>query len=147
MTHARSRKLLQRFQIPCFAQMVKYAERANNIRLDLIEAMTDLPTGGGTAPEPTHDAALMLRSIQEKFRSNNPATCLQGAWITTEIAQNEPELRATFDALDPAKVHFVILGDDKADAYVLARNPAVEAFVREILGLTPSSRFTFTPQA
>ena len=68
------------------------------------------------APEPDHDPALLFRSIEHKFKAADPDHCLQGAWIVTDIAQNESRLLKSFLGLDGAKVHFAVLGDWRADA-------------------------------
>lgn len=96
------------------------------------------------APEPNHDPALLFRSVEHKFVSNNPDQYLQGAWIFTDIAQNENRLREAFMALDGSKVHFAILGDWLSDAYVLSRRPKDTQFLRSLFGLTDSTRFVFT---
>jgi hypothetical protein len=99
------------------------------------------------APEPTHDPALLFRSVEQKFVSNNPDQYLQGAWIFTDIAQNEYRLREAFMALDCSKVHFAVLGDWLSDAYVLSRRPEDTQFLRNLFDLTHSTRFVFTSSA
>lgn len=96
------------------------------------------------APEPTHDPALLFKSIEEKFKPADPTQFLQGVWIVTDIKQNEKKISATFATLDPKKVHFAILGDWKADAHVLTARAEDEQYLRELFTLQQSSRFTFT---
>lgn len=115
--------------------------------LDLVESMEHLAKGelsaDGTAPAPVHETARMLKSIEPKFRRGDPAFVLQGAWIRTEIKQEEAELRASFDALDPDRVHFIVLGDWEEDAYVLARTNEIRAKIVSAFQLRESRRFVF----
>ncbi len=99
------------------------------------------------APEPSHDPTLLFRSVEHKFKSNDPDNYLQGAWIFTDIAQNEARLQQVFFGLDKTKVHFAILGDWLSDAYVLSRRPEDAQFLRRLFGLAESSRFTFSSSA
>jgi hypothetical protein len=99
------------------------------------------------APEPSHDPALLFRSVEHKFNSADPDTHLQGAWIFTDIAQNEARLQEAFSGLDKTKVHFAILGDWLPDAYVLSRRPEDGQFLRQLFALAESSRFTFSSAA
>ena len=46
--------------------------------------------------QPNHDPALLFRSLEEKFVSSDPDARLQGAWIFTDIKQDEERLRAAF---------------------------------------------------
>jgi len=43
------------------------------------------------SPEPEHDPSLLFRSVEQKFLPNNPASCLQGAWIVTDIPGGHPD--------------------------------------------------------
>lgn len=96
------------------------------------------------APEPQHDTRILFRSVEQKFVPANPDGRLQGVWIVTDIQQDEEALADAFNALDPMKVHFAILGDWDPDAYILSRRPADEQLLRELFHLQSSSRFTFT---
>lgn len=113
---------------------------------DFIEQMTR-EDGGKVMPEPEHDPALLFRSLDNKFMPANPDERLQGVWIATHIQQNADALNKAFAALDPAKVHFVILGDWEPDVHLLARRDADREYLLDLFVATPSSRFTFTPQA
>lgn len=95
------------------------------------------------APEPNHDPALLFRNVEEKFGPNDPGQCLQGAWIFTDIAQDEDRLLDAFSALDGSKVHFAVLGDWLPDAYVLARSPEDKEYIQCLFGLMDSTRFVF----
>lgn len=95
-------------------------------------------------PEPDHDPAILFRSIEKKLSSADPDRRLQGAWIFTEIAQPEADLRRAFAQLDATKVHFVILGDWEADALLLVQREADRPYLQHLFGLKPSSRFSFT---
>lgn len=103
------------------------------------------PADATVAPEPSHDPALLFRSLEGKFREANPDTTLQGAWIVTDLQQPENTLQAAFNALDAQRVHFAVLGDWQNDAYVLARRPEDRDFVLRFLRLRDSPRFTFAP--
>jgi hypothetical protein len=100
--------------------------------------------GDSVAPEPTHDPALLFRSVENKFESADPNLRLQGVWIVTDIKQNEKLLTNAFVALNPSKAHFVILGDWKSDAYVLVRQVEDEQYLRDLFHIERSERFTFT---
>lgn len=109
---------------------------------DFIEQAGKLGNGN-VAPEPNHDSALLFRSIEKKFLVADPNQQLQGAWIVTDIKQNETQLSDAFVALDERKVHFAILGDWKSDAYVLVRREGDEQYLRDLFGIVKSTRFTF----
>lgn len=111
---------------------------------DFREAMEALPDTG-TAPPPSHDAALLFRSVEKKFVASDPAVRLQGAWISTDLKQDAAALEAAFAALDKNKVHFAIIGDAKPDAHVISRNADDAEYLRKLFQLSASSRFTFSP--
>lgn len=96
------------------------------------------------APEPNHDPALLFRSIEKKFNPCSQDLQLQGAWIVTDIKQNEKRLSEAFTALDASKIHFTIFGDWKSDAHILVQRHSDEKYLREIFHAEPSTRFTFT---
>jgi hypothetical protein len=95
------------------------------------------------APEPNHDPALLFRNVEHKFSSRDPDVSVQGAWIVTDIAQDENRLVDAFLALDPTKVHFAILGDWQSDAHVLVRREQDKPFLHDLFRVTTSSRFVF----
>ena len=68
-----------------------------NRKLDLID---QFQKGGyesnETMPAPTHDTALIFRSLEKKFRTNDVENIIQGAWIRTLLMQEESELQASF---------------------------------------------------
>ena len=97
----------------------------------------------GAAPEPDHDPALLFRSVEQKFVAADPSVRLQGAWIFTDIQQEEELLARAFSALDPDKVHFAVFGDWKPDVYVLVRREADRQYLLDLFRGEPSSRFTF----
>ncbi len=96
-----------------------------------------------TAPEPNHDPALLFRSVEQKFLPSNPDLQLQGAWIVTDIKQEENQLLQAFTTLDSSKVHFAILGDWKPDVYVLSRRDIDRQFLLETFRSYTSNRFIF----
>lgn len=100
----------------------------------------------GAAPiaQPQHSATLLFRSVEEKFAQANPAERLQGVWITTHIKQDEAAVNAAFEALNPDKVHFTILGDWRPDVYMIARRDVDRARLVSVFNIAPSMRFTFT---
>jgi hypothetical protein len=65
---------------------------------DFYGQMEGVAVDGGAAPQ--HDVGLLFRSVEGKFLPKNPVEQLQGAWIVTDIQQEETELRAAFDALN-----------------------------------------------
>jgi len=93
--------------------------------------------------EPIHDPALLFRSVETKFLPADPRTRLQGAWICTDIKQNEERLSQAFVAMPADRVHFVIFGDWKNDAYVLVRDQDDLPFLINLFRIVPSERFTF----
>lgn len=110
---------------------------------DLLHQM-DQPLGGPEAPPPDHAVPLLFRSIESKFLSADPNARLQGAWIATDIKQEESQLEASFRALDAGRVHFAVLGDFEPDAHVLVRRAEDLEYIRRVFALLPSTRFTFT---
>jgi hypothetical protein len=95
------------------------------------------------ASEPNHDPALLFRSVEQKFLSVEPNSQLQGAWIVTDIKQEEAQLIRAFTALDASKVHFAILGDWKPDVYVLTRRDYDRQYLLNLFRVYSSTRFTF----
>lgn len=110
---------------------------------DFIRQADQFADSSGRAPPPDHDPAILFRSVENKLSPNDPASSLQGVWISTEIKQDATELARAFDALDRAKVHFAILGDWKSDVHVLVRRPEDRQFLLDLFGSTESTRFTF----
>jgi hypothetical protein len=109
---------------------------------DFFNQMEDIAASGeGSAPE--HDPALLFRSIENKFLQANPDQVLQGAWIMTDIKQEASELARAFDGLDPAKVHFTILGDQQREIRLLTRRPEDRAFLLDLFDCVEDSRFEF----
>ncbi len=113
---------------------------------DFVKAMASDETGS-VAQTPAHDPALLFRSVPEKFVAADPAVQLQGAWICTQIKQPKETLESTFNALDPARVHFVILGDWEGDGCILVRRPEDFPYLLELFRLQQSDRFTFPAEA
>lgn len=114
------------------------------VLLDVKRQLTDflqMSAGGNTPPE--HDVSLLFRSVEGKFLPADPGSILQGAWVMTDIKQDEAKLRAAFEALDAAKVHFAILGDDKQDVYLLTRRQQDRDFLLSLFGMTEGTRFVF----
>jgi len=95
------------------------------------------------APEPSHDPALLFRSIEQKFLPADPDLQLQGAWIVTDLKQEENRLMQAFTALDARRVHFAILGDWEPDVYVLTRRDIDRPFLLKLFHIYSSNRFTF----
>jgi len=108
---------------------------------DFYSQMRDTAVEGGAAPD--HDVQLLFRSVEPKFLAANPDETLQGVWIVTDIKQDEQELRAAFDALNPAKVHFAILGDAESDVYILTRRSEDVPYLLSVFSATQSERFVF----
>jgi hypothetical protein len=106
----------------------------------------ELDATGGTyvASEPTHDVDLLFRSVESKFRRSEVGGPLQCLWVHTSIKQENSELHAAFNKLDPLKVHCVMLGDWNRNVRLLSRTSEQMEFVAELLALRQSSRFTFT---
>jgi hypothetical protein len=101
-------------------------------------------TAEGAVPEPDHNPALLFRSVEKKFITANPDKQLQGAWIFTDIMQDEEQLAQGFEALDQSKVHFAIFGDWKSDVFVLVKRDSDQQYLLDLFNSKPSSRFTFT---
>jgi hypothetical protein len=97
----------------------------------------------GSVPAPGHDPALLFRSVEGKYLRSDPDAALQGAFIVTDIRQEHAELRTAFDGLDPAKVHFAVLGDSRPDVHLLVRRAQDRAFLLDLFRATESDRFVF----
>jgi hypothetical protein len=93
--------------------------------------------------EPIHDPAKLFRSVEAKFLPADPNTHLHGAWICTDIKQNEEVLLQAFMGMSEDRVHFVILVDWEDDVYVLVRRPEDYQFLLHLFRAVPSERFTF----
>lgn len=88
----------------------------------------------GHAPAPTHDPALLFRSVEAKFLAIDPATRLQGAWVASGLKQEPSGLREAFNKLDAGKVHFAVLGGWGRGALVLSHDPSHARVVLATLG-------------
>jgi hypothetical protein len=108
---------------------------------DFLDQMEGVAVDGGAAPQ--HDVGLLFRSVEGKFLPKDPGEQLQGAWIVTDVRQEETELQAAFDALDPARVHFAVFGDERADVCLLTRGTEHRRFLLELFGVHESARFVF----
>jgi hypothetical protein len=119
-----------------------------NRSLDLIEEMKRIRAReddpDGTAPAPTHDVTRLFRSIEEKYAPSNPALQLQGAWIATNLQQEEKELTVAFDRLDQSKVHFVILGGWERGIKPLTRRDEDCQFLIDLFHEEVSNRYHFS---
>ncbi len=99
--------------------------------------------GCGELPPPEHDPQILFRSVEQKFAPASPDKVLQGAWIVTNVAQEKTKLRAAFDSLDPARVHFAILNNWRSDAKVLAQRVQDEKYLVSMFSLKNSDKFEF----
>jgi hypothetical protein len=108
---------------------------------DIFGQMGGVVADGRVAPQ--HDVRLLFRSVQGKFLPKDPAEELQGAWIVTDIQQEETELQAAFDTLDPARVHFAVIGDERADVCLLTRGAEHRRFLLDLFDLEEGTRFVF----
>jgi hypothetical protein len=113
-----------------------------DVKRRLSDFISQMATDGKLPPE--HDVGLLFRSVEGKFLAADPQSTLQGVWIVTDIKQDEAELQAAFDALDPTKVHFAILGDAQNDVCLLTRRPQDREFLLRLFGVAEGSRFTFS---
>lgn len=112
-----------------------------DVKRRFADFISQMSANGNLPPE--HDVGLLFRSVEGKFLTADPQSTLQGVWIVTDIKQDETELHAAFDALDPDKVHFAILGDAKNDVCLLTRRPEDREFLLRLFGVAESARFTF----
>ncbi|HYC35352.1 MAG TPA: hypothetical protein VEC19_02950 [Usitatibacter sp.] len=110
---------------------------------DFLQQM-EMHQGGPEVQPPAHDAALMFRSVEQKFRPADPDQILQGAWIVTDIKQQEGRLNDAFAALDSAKVHFAVLGDWEPDGCLLVKRQLDREYLSALLRIEASARFTFS---
>lgn len=105
---------------------------------DIIELGTRMMAGermgDGRAPQPSHDADLLFRSVERKFLENDPAVQIQGVWIDTPLKQEESELAQAFERLDGERVHFAILGGWQGSVQSIARPDVDTARVLETIG-------------
>jgi len=113
-----------------------------DVKRRLADFILQMSADGNTPP--AYDVGLLFRSVEGKFLPADPGSTLQGVWVMTDIKQDEAKLRAAFDALDPAKVHFAILGDAEHDVYLLTGRPEDRDFLLSLLGMTEGTRFVFS---
>lgn len=115
---------------------------------DLLEAMERLDAGERDAaergPDPTHNAKLLFRSIENKFDHKDPAIQLQGIWVATELQQEEAELNLAFNNLDHLKVHFAVLGDWDPGIKLLVRREEDRQFLLGLFREEATDRFSFS---
>lgn len=86
----------------------------------------------GHVPQPRHEAAMLFRSVAQKFQKTSAAVQLQGAWVSTALKQETTELRQAFDDLDPQLVHFAIIGGWERGVLILTRAPAHEVVLLDV---------------
>jgi len=110
---------------------------------DILELLNRINRGGTEQP-PTHDASILFRSIEEKYASKNPDAQLQGAWIMTDVQQEESEIENAFNSLDESKVHFAILGDWDPGIKLLTRRDEDRQFLFDLFRENSSNRMTFS---
>ncbi|QDQ28297.1 hypothetical protein FNU76_19155 [Chitinimonas arctica] len=108
--------------------------------IDLLKQI-ELGDENGLMLKPTHSPSLLFRSVEDKFLDADPDTVLQGAWITTHIKQDRVLLAKAFEDMSDLKVHFVILGDWKADVTILVRREQDKSFLLNTFSAVQSSRF------
>ena len=116
-----------------------FLEVKNRIR-DLIESFETIKSrqDNDPVPEPSHDHRLLFRSVEKKFRARKSTDAIQGVWVKTGLMQEEDDLRAAFEALQPDHVHVVVLGTWDEEAYVLAADSLTKRRVQRILRLRQS---------
>lgn len=86
----------------------------------------------GHAPQPRHEAAMLFRSVAQKFQKTSAVVQLQGAWVSTALKQETTELHRAFDDLDPQLVHFAIIGGWERGVLVLTRHHEDEAVLLDV---------------
>ncbi len=124
-------------------------DNGRNVRIDVKRRSIDFIkqaeriSAESEAPEPDHDPSLIFRSVEDKYDIADPNYFLQGAWIVTDIKQEETLLSAAFETLNASKVHFTIIGDWKSDAHVLVKRTEDEKYLRDLFHIQESVRFTF----
>ncbi len=123
---------------------VTLAQTVKRRTTDFIQQAERIVTEGA-APEPDHDPAVLFRSVEQKFVAANPSVRLQGAWIFTDIQQEEELLARAFSALDPDKVHFAVFGDWKLDVYVLVRRETDRQYLLDLFREEPFDVHRFLP--
>jgi hypothetical protein len=118
-----------------------------NRNRDLMESFARLQAGDrgpdDTTPDPTHDPALLFRSVESKFVPRSSSEIMQVGWITTRLKQEEEELLAAFEKLNASRVHAIVLGDFADDVYVLSHEPGIRERILELLQVRESRRFVF----
>lgn len=118
---------------------VKHRQRDT---VEYFDRLSSRPRGAALlAPE--HDTDLLFQSLESKFLHRRPTDIIQGAWIHVSIKQEEGELRASFDKLDPELIHFAILGSWQEDVFLLARSGVDREGLLALLGRKESDRFVF----
>lgn len=104
-------------------------------------------TADGNVPAPEHDTDLLFRSVEAKFLARSPGKVLQGVWIGSALQQEERELEDSFVRLDPAKVHFAILGSWDGRAHLLARDGVPRDEIVQLLRVHEVDRLVFRRSA
>lgn len=98
----------------------------------------------GRAPAPDHDTDLLFKSVGSKFLPRPPTQVPQGVWVASGLMQEESELERSFLRLDPAKVHFAILGSWGPAAHLLARDDVPRDRIVRLLGLEEVEGLVFS---
>jgi hypothetical protein len=110
--------------------------------IDFIKHTERIDTAN-SVPEPSHDPKLLFRSVEQKFLPADPDLQLQGAWIVTDMMQEENQLVQAFTTLDSSKVHFVVFGDWGSDVFVMSRRDIDRQFLLKLFCIYSSNRFIF----
>jgi hypothetical protein len=121
-----------------------FLEVKNRVR-DIVESFEAIEQRepSSEVPAPSHDHAILFRSVEGKFKKRRTDEAIQGVWIKTGLMQEEGEFRAAFEALDPGRVHVAILGTWGEGAYALATDRSTKRRVLKILRLKEAAGLVF----
>jgi len=111
---------------------------------DLLDNTAQILANPGATPAefmPRPQSERLFDDVEAKFLARSSKEILQGVWIRSPIAQHRDSLEHAFDDLDHSKVHFAVLANSSAEAYVLSRESADRDHILETFELTQSDRF------
>ncbi|MBZ5543893.1 MAG: hypothetical protein LAO07_09470 [Acidobacteriia bacterium] len=110
--------------------LVEVKHRIRPLLSHAAELMLVHTRGADTSGIPAPAAEGLFLGLESKFRPME-VNRLQGTWIVSGIRINEEEFANAFERLDGSRVQFAVLTHFEGDARILAKTPAIYAWVKD----------------
>ncbi len=124
--------------------LVKYQQRTVLVevkaRTFYLLKLTDRDDSEAT---PGHKTSQLFKGVEDKFCEAKSDERLQGVWINIYVQQSYNKLIKEFNELNKNKIHFVILGGETENAFILTRKEEDRKLLLNLFKLNESNRFIF----